>query len=96
MSYAGPTAAACWHKNLYPFPKHKCELASKPFRLQPEDRQPESPITAYPDGYISDTFYTKLKQAKTSNYTQPTSTRIALRMCHLYLLFGEAHAAPLK
>lgn len=62
MSYAGPTAAACWHKKLYPFPKHKCELASKPFRLQTEDRQPESPISAYPDGYISETFYTKLKQ----------------------------------
>lgn len=61
--YAGPTAAACWRKKVYPIPKRECELASKPSRLQPEDRQPESPITAYPSGYISETFYPKLKQS---------------------------------
>lgn len=63
MRYAGPTAAACWCINVYPIPKHECELASKPFRPQPEDSQPESPITAYPGGYIS---YIGLPQIKTN------------------------------
>lgn len=62
MRYAGPTAAAWWHIKVYPIPKHKRELASKLFRLQPGDSQPESPITKYLGGYISATFYPKLKQ----------------------------------
>lgn len=61
--HAGPTAAACWHIKVYPLPKHKYELASKSFRLLPEDNQPESPITSYSGGYISAIFYLKVKQA---------------------------------
>lgn len=77
--HARPTAAACWHIKVYSLPKHKYKLASKPFRLLPEDSQPEYRITSYSCGYIRATFYLKLKQA---HLTLPMSTRIALAMCH--------------
>jgi len=52
VRYAGPTAAACWRTGVYPIPNHERELAPKPLKLQPEDRQPES-ISAYPGGYLN-------------------------------------------
>lgn len=61
MRYAGPTDAASWHIKVNPIPKYESELASKLFRLQPEDSQPDSPITAYPGNYIRANFYPKLK-----------------------------------